>query len=1484
MKKLISLLLSVLMILSIVPIGAVAATNAIITVQSTYAKSGATVDVAVSITNNPGILGMTLEVEYDESAATLVGVRKGEALGYMTFTVPKNLKSGCNLPWDAEDVATEDIKDGTIAVLTFELSETAEVDDFVNVSVSYDSGAIIDKNMAALTPETVDGGIQVLDYTPGDLNDNGIIDTTDVVLLRRHIAGGYNVTIVENAGDVNADGKLNTTDVVIIRRYIAGGYNVEPKPAPTECKHRAVLIVAKESTCVINGNIAHYQCSLCGELFSDAQAENALTEEDVLLALKEHTVVIDEAVPATTTTTGLTEGSHCGACNVILVKQEIIPVIVGYGISYHLSVGNSYIAQQTIDISDLVPHSYEAGKVTEIPDLPANTVPGFEFNGWYDAIEGGNRIDHISSDKTGDVRLYARWTAIPYEINYVIDAEAPYELKDSDGQKIPAEAKTYTVDVGKRELPVLRMDGYIFVGWSDEEGTICKAIPVGTTGNIKLYANWLSERNQAWAKKELGDPVILEQDNYILFAYEIGEVKNVPVYTMIDFGKINGNGVAYERTETYETKISESLMTSYTKSLTNATTNSLSWTLSDGWTDAVSVNEEWAQENNIDITEAETIGKSDSNNWYISSGQSGGSSETNTASTENYDLHTKTENSKEFNETGETDSVKSSIGAEVKVKTAVGVVGGVAKANYEAGISAKLDTELTVTSKTGSETDEGSSDQTGSISNAGYSGTSHSEWNTESGYGGSSTVSQESTISQTLSEKISKKTDYGKEYIQTGNQSETQDQTSTEESSEEYASAVTFEKTESHTLTETFSTANTVTGYHRIVMVTTAHVFGVVGYDIANDAYFVYTYSILDKDVRRFEDYSYKTGSYNDHENGLIPFNAPFDIAEYVAEKTAYTEGLVVNAAGAVTGYTGDQKTVMIPEYWVEHNELDGTSTAIKITGLGDSAFANKDIEVIKLSDFITEIPAKAFENCTSLICVEGRGLTSIKENAFAGCTSLKIFELGDNIEEIGANAFSSAESLTVVAASKDVALAALACGAEKIKIIVSDACNDLADVELAVPDNVTTFIFDGKGKTFDNVRITSSAAEVGIYNATFNSTGKIPLHFNSADVELMKTTVNAAGIAMVLEGEQTNLMLYGESYLNTTGENALLCKAVTLSKIAPASTHTELHIDGSILICDNINDIVSNNLYNLHRENASLTAISASEFEKQKKGIVSVALDACGGTTDPASLTCFYGTAIGTLPVPVKEYHTFLGWFTEETAGEQVTEEYILTGSNELTLFAHWEENQWSEWTTDTSLLDSDLYTVEQRTETRSRTKEFKDNSTATLEGWIANGSTTQYGDWVNVGWTKTQPTVSSTLQITNQKTVKDYTNYNLYYYRYWNSSQGKYLYTYSSSMGGTYYSKTVRADGVTYYTTSGGHDGYTLNNKSERLFSDELWFIGSTSDVTHTEWYYQTRTETITYHFYRWLAWTSWDVESVTPDENTEVETRTVYRYILK
>lgn len=64
-------------------------------------------------------------------------------------------------------------------------------------------------------------------YLPGDINGDGEVTTKDVTTLRRYIAGGYDVTVIDKVLDVNRDNTITTKDVTTLRRFIAGGYGVE---------------------------------------------------------------------------------------------------------------------------------------------------------------------------------------------------------------------------------------------------------------------------------------------------------------------------------------------------------------------------------------------------------------------------------------------------------------------------------------------------------------------------------------------------------------------------------------------------------------------------------------------------------------------------------------------------------------------------------------------------------------------------------------------------------------------------------------------------------------------------------------------------------------------------------------------------------------------------------------------------------------------------------------------------------------------------------------------------------------------------------------------------------------------------------------------------------------------------------------------------------------------------------------------------------
>ncbi|MBR5515726.1 MAG: hypothetical protein IKU52_05945, partial [Clostridia bacterium] len=191
----------------------------------------------------------------------------------------------------------------------------------------------------------------------------------------------------------------------------------------------------------------------------------------------------------------------------------------------------------------------------------------------------------------------------------------------------------------------------------------------------------------------------------------------------------------------------------------------------------------------------------------------------------------------------------------------------------------------------------------------------------------------------------------------------------------------------------------------------------------------------------------------------------------------------------------------------------------------------------------------------------------------------------------------------------------------------------------------------------------------------------------------------------------------------------------------------------------------------------------------------------------------------------------------------------------------------------------------IEEKTQYRYSIKETSSSTTSSnLEGWIPNGSTTSYGDWNNVGWTATKPTETNTLRITDTKTVTDKAAYTLYkYYRYVNSDG-----TFGATTYGYNGCYTYQSIELTYqldWKSNAGVDLYGSYVYNGNTYLKNVWIYNGSSTVaavTHTEWYYQTRPEIITYNFYRWSDYSNWQDEVIYEDDNTKVETRTVYRYL--
>lgn len=98
------------------------------------------------------------------------------------------------------------------------------------------------------------------------------------------------------------------------------------------------------------------------------------------------------------------------------------------------------------------------------------------------------------------------------------------------------------------------------------------------------------------------------------------------------------------------------------------------------------------------------------------------------------------------------------------------------------------------------------------------------------------------------------------------------------------------------------------------------------------------------------------------------------------------------------------------------------------------------------------------------------------------------------------------------------------------------------------------------------------------------------------------------------------------------------------------------------------------NSLFSLDGVNAKMPSSSITLYAKWNALEYSVLFDANGGEVSINKKTVLSNVELGELPVPIRQYYTFDGWFTQ--SGEKVTETSKFARTEDLTLYAHWTLN----------------------------------------------------------------------------------------------------------------------------------------------------------------------------------------------------------------
>ena len=262
------------------------------------AMPGDTVDIHVSVKNNPGFVSMQIVATYDPNVLTLTGATL-EAAGMNDNSAPVEEADGEYWIDFSNDTARKDnTADGSVYTLTFQVNKNAAVKSYP-VALRFNYGLNYNEDMLSFVAQ--DTAVNVI-CKHADLQT--VAAKAETCTENGNISYWYCPTCDKCFKDAEAATEIKKAETIIAAH------------------HTMKQVPAKDATCESEGNIAYYTCSVCGKLFKDANAVTEATADEVKLEKLSHKLTKTEAVPATCTKGGSNEYYTCSACGKIFKDAD----------------------------------------------------------------------------------------------------------------------------------------------------------------------------------------------------------------------------------------------------------------------------------------------------------------------------------------------------------------------------------------------------------------------------------------------------------------------------------------------------------------------------------------------------------------------------------------------------------------------------------------------------------------------------------------------------------------------------------------------------------------------------------------------------------------------------------------------------------------------------------------------------------------------------------------------------------------------------------------------------------------------------------------------------------------------------------------------------------------------------------------------------------------------------------------------------------